>query len=238
MNLFLEENNMQQTLFKLDEPETNFSNVNVRDFIVKPVAIQQVKNFIERWHYSKNVNGLNISNVFGLFYKNQLLGAIIYGSLSMANTWQKYGSKENEVVELKRLCCVDNTKKNTESFFIGKTIKFLKKFTKYKIIVSYADPFYKHSGIIYKATNFKHKGYTAKSKVILYNDKIYHDKTIRSVDNNNNYKPFTYEIKKALKEGKAKYIDKPPKHIYCYEIQRKEENKNIKAKIVKQLNLL
>ena len=127
---------MQQTLFKLDEPETNFSNVNVRDFIVRPVAIQQVKNFIEQWHYSKNVNGLNISNVFGLFYKNQLLGAIIYGSLSMANTWQKYGSKENEVVELKRLCCVDNTKKNTESFFIGKTIKFLKKFTKYKIIVS------------------------------------------------------------------------------------------------------
>ena len=57
---------MQQTLFKLDEPETNFSNVNVRDFIVKPVAIQQVKNFIEQWHYSKNVNGLNISNVFGL----------------------------------------------------------------------------------------------------------------------------------------------------------------------------
>ena len=238
MNLFLVENNMQQTLFKLDAPETNFSNVNVRDFIVKPVAIQQVKNFIEQWHYSKNVNGLNISNVFGLFYKNQLLGAIIYGSLSMANTWQKYGSKENEVVELKRLCCVDNTKKNTESFFIGKTIKFLKKFTKYKIIVSYADPFYKHSGTIYKATNFKHKGYTAKSKVILYNDKIYHDKTIRSVDNNNNYKPFTYEIKKALLEGRARYIDKPPKHIYCYQIQRKQKDQLVKTKIIKQLNLL
>ena len=228
----------QQILFELDKPKTNFSNVNVRDFIVKPVAIQQVKNFIEQWHYSKNVNGLNISNVFGLFYNNQLLGAIIYGSLSMANTWRKYGNNENEVIELKRLCCVDDTKKNTESFFIAKTIKFLKKYTKYKIIVSYADPFYNHSGTIYKASNFKHKGYTAKGKVIFYNDKIYHDKTIRSVDNNNNYKPFTYEIKKALKEGTAKYIDKPPKHIYCYEIQRKEEKPIIKSKIIKQLNLL
>ena len=238
MNLFLVENNMQQTLFKLDAPETNFSNVNVRDFIVKPVAIQQVKNFIEQWHYSKNVNGLNISNVFGLFYKNQLLGAIIYGSLSMANTWQKYGNSEDEVIELKRLCCVDNTKKNTESFFIAKTIKFLKKFTKYKIIVSYADPFYNHSGTIYKASNFKHKGYTAKSKVILYNNKIYHDKAIRSVDDNKNYKPFTYEIKQALLEGRARYIDKPPKHIYCYQIQRKQKDQLVKTKIIKQLNLL
>ena len=238
MNLSLEENNMQQTLFKLDEPETNFSNVNVRDFIVKPVAIQQVKNFIEQWHYSKNINGLRISLVFGLYHQNNLVGSIIYGSLSMANTWQKYGNNEDEVIELKRLCCVDNTKKNTESFFISKTIKFLKKFTKYKTIVSYADPFYNHSGTIYKATNFKHKGYTDKSKVIVYNDKIYHDKAIRSVEDNKNYKPFTYEIKKALLEGRAKYIDKPPKHIYCYEIQRKEEKKSIKAKIIKQLNLL
>ena len=53
----------QQTLFKLDKPETNFSNVNVRDFIVKPVAIQQVKNFIEQWHYSKNINGLELFTI-------------------------------------------------------------------------------------------------------------------------------------------------------------------------------
>ena len=114
----------------------------------------------------------------------------------------------------------------------------MKQNTDVEVIVSFADQHYGHSGVIYKATNFKHKGYTAKSKVILYNDKIYHDKAIRSVDNNKNYKPFTYEIKQALKEGKAKYIDKPPKHIYCYEIQRKEESKTDKAKIIKQLNLL
>ena len=44
-------------------------------------------------------------------------------------------------------------------------------------------------------------------------------------------------LKKALKEGTAKYIDKPPKHIYCYEIQRKEE-KIIKSEIIEKLNLL
>ena len=214
---------MQQVLFDLTEKDIDLKKVDINEFVVKPVTIQEVKSFVEKWHYSKNINGLNISYVFGLFYKQYLIGAIIYGSLSMANTWQKYGTDETDVVELKRLCCIDATKKNTESFFIAKTIKFLKKYTNYKTIVSYADPYFNHQGTIYKASNFTHEGFTAKSKVILYKNKIYHDKTIRSVDDQKRLKPFTYEIKRALQLGQATYIDKPPKHIYCYEIKRKND---------------
>tara|TARA_R100000231_G_scaffold29411_1_gene26089 strand:+ start:32 stop:724 length:693 start_codon:yes stop_codon:yes gene_type:complete len=215
---------MQQVLFDLTEKDIDLKKVDINEFVVKPVTIQEVKSFVEKWHYSRNINGLNISHVFGLFYKQYLIGAIIYGSLSMANTWQKYGTDETDVVELKRLCCIDATKKNTESFFIAKTIKFLKKYSNYKTIVSYADPYFKHQGTIYKASNFTHEGFTAKSKVILYKNKIYHDKTIRSVDDQKRLKPFTYEIKKALQLGQATYIDKPPKHIYCYEIKRKNDD--------------
>ena len=215
---------MQQVLFDLTEKDIDLKKVDINDFVVKPVTIKQVKSFVEKWHYSKNINGLNISYVFGLFYKQYLIGAIIYGSLSMANTWQKYGTDETEVVELKRLCCIDATKKNTESFFIAKTIKFLKKYSNYKTIVSYADPYFNHQGTIYKASNFTHEGFTAKSKVILYKNKIYHDKTIRSVDDQKRLKPFTFQIKKALQLGQATYIDKPPKHIYCYEIKRKNDD--------------
>ena len=215
---------MQQVLFDLTEKDIDLKKVDINEFVVKPVTIQQVKSFVEKWHYSKNINGLNISHVFGLFYKQYLIGAIIYGSLSMANTWQKYGTDETDVVELKRLCCIDATKKNTESFFIAKTIKFLKKYSNYKMIVSYADPYFNHQGTIYKASNFKHEGFTAKSKVILYKNKIYHDKTIRSVDDQKRLKPFTFQIKEALQLGQATYIDKPPKHIYCYEIKRKNDD--------------
>ena len=214
---------MQQVLFDLTEKDIDLKKVDINEFVVKPVTIQEVKSFVEKWHYSKNINGLNISYVFGLFYKQYLIGAIIYGSLSMANTWQKYGTDETDVVELKRLCCIDATKKNTESFFIAKTIKFLKKYSNYKTIVSYADPYFNHQGTIYKASNFTHEGFTAKSKVILYKNKIYHDKTIRSVDDQKRLKPFTYEIKRALQLGQATYIYKPPKHIYCYEIKRKND---------------
>lgn len=195
-------------------------NVRVKDFVVKPTTIQYVRDFVETWHYSANVNGLRISHVFGLFYQDHLIGAMIYGPLGMANTWKKYVNAENEIVELRRLCCIDHTPKNTESYFIGKTLRWLKKNTDYKMVISYADTFYNHEGIIYKASNFEHCGMTAKGKVIDYGGKIYHDKCIRTYyvdkNGNKNLKPFAQKVKDALENGDAKYVDTPGKHIFLY----------------------
>ena len=202
--------------------DLDLSNVKVTEFKVLPVDFHTVKGFIKKWHYLGDAP-LNISLVFGLYYKQNLIGAMIYGSLSMLNSYKKYGDSQESIIELKRLCCIDKTKKNTESYFISKTLKFIKNYTKYKTVVSYADPYFNHQGTIYKASNFTHEGFTAKSKVILYKNKIYHDKTIRSVDDQKRLKPFTFQIKKALQLGQATYIYKPPKHIYCYEIKRKND---------------
>ena len=203
--------------------DLDLSNVKVTEFKVLPVDFQTVKGFIKKWHYLGDAP-LNISLVFGLYYKQNLIGAMIYGSLSMLNTYKKYGDSQDSIIELKRLCCIDKTKKNTESYFISRTLKFIKNYTKYKTVVSYSDPFYNHLGTIYKASNFLHKGFTAKSKVIKWKDKFYHDKALRCKDSHNKLKPFTYEIKEALQLGQATYIHKPPKHIYCYEIKRKNDD--------------
>jgi hypothetical protein len=85
----------------------------------------------------------------------KLIGAMIYGKIAMANVWKKYADIETDLIELKRLCCIDNTLKNTESFFIGHTLRWLKKNTKIKTVISYADTTYSHEGTIYKASNFK-----------------------------------------------------------------------------------
>ena len=61
--------------------ELDYRDVNVKHFVVKPTTIQYVRDFVETWHYSSNVNGLRISNVFGLFYDENLIGAMIYGPL-------------------------------------------------------------------------------------------------------------------------------------------------------------
>lgn len=178
-----------------------------------------VKNFIECYHYSKNINGIHSNFCFALLYRDSIIGAMIYGRIAMKNVWKKYAKKESDIIELRRLCLIDNTRKNSESFFIGKTLKYLKKQTNIKMVISYADPFYSHSGAIYKATNFKHVGYTAKSRVIFYNNKNYHDKCIRT-KYKGVLKPYAIKIKQALLTGEAVYCDRPGKHIYLYNFHK------------------
>lgn len=190
----------------------------VKDFDVKVTNIQCVRDFIETWHYSKSVNGLRISHVFGLYCDSTLIGAMIYGPLGMANAWRKYGESESDVIELRRLCCIDATPKCTESYFIGKTQRWLKKNTDHKIIVSYADAFHGHRGVIYKATNFKHEGLTSPGRLIQYGDKTYHDKAIRT-KYKNKLKPFAQKLRDALESGDAHYVNTPGKHIYTFNLK-------------------
>jgi hypothetical protein len=177
---------------------------------------------------------LTISQIFGLFYEKNLIGAMIYGSLAMANTWKKYAKEESKVVELKRLCCIDKTPKNTESYFIGKTLRWMKQHSGFDLVVSYSDTFYGHEGIIYKASNFKHMGLTTKGKVIDYGERYYHDKCIRTYyinkDGEKVIKPFAQKIKGALETGEAKYVEMPEKHIYIYSL--KGEGVSITKKMV------
>lgn len=189
----------------------------VKNFTVELCYRNEIKNFIENWHYSQNINGLKSDYCFKLLDGKTIIGAIIYGGVAMPNVWKKYVGNELELLELRRLCCIDNTPKNTESYFIGSTLRWLKKNTNVKRIISYADTTYNHEGIVYKASNFKHYGMTAKGRVIIYNGKRYHDKTIRT-KYKGELKPFAKKIKNALEIGEAEYIKTKGKHIYIYDL--------------------
>ena len=144
--------------------------------------------------------------------------------MAMRNAFKKYATREDDVIELRRLCCIDQTPKNTESFFIAQSIRYLSKRTPIKKIVSYADPTFGHNGTIYQASNFKLEGKTASGKVILYNGKRYHDKAIRT-KYNGELKPFANELIEALKTGKAQYIRTEPKFVYVYELPTRKRPK-------------
>lgn len=214
---------MQGRLFEIDGVD-NFTNTDfsscgkVNEFKVLPCNRTGVVGFIEMWHYSENVNGLTTDICFRLLdAKGRMIGAMIYGKISMPDVWKKYADKESDLIELKRLCCIDNTPKNTESYFIGATLRWLKKHTDFKRVISYADTTYGHEGTIYKATNFDCVGMTAPGKVIMYNGNRYHDKTIRT-KYKGKLKPFAKEIKNALETGEATYVDTLGKHIFLYEL--------------------
>jgi hypothetical protein len=190
----------------------------VKSYKVELCDRSEIKVFIETHHYSHNINGVKSDFCFKLIDNGEIIGAMIYGGLGMANTWKKYSQNEKDILELRRLCCVDNTPKNTESYFIGHTLRWLKKNTDVKKIISYADTTYSHEGIIYKASNFKHVGMTQKGKAIEHNGRLYHDKTIRT-KYKGKLKPFAQRIKDSLERGESKYVETKGKHIYIYELK-------------------
>lgn len=193
------------------------------NYKVKLVERKDVKDFIEEHHYSKSINGVMASYCFGLFNSNDVMvGAMLYGKLGMANAWKKYSDRFDGVIELRRLVLIDATPRNSESFFIGKTLKWLVKNTDIDTVVSYADPNYGHEGIVYKASNFVFSGKTSPGRVILFNGKKYHDKAIRT-KYKGELKPFAKRLKDALDSGDAYYTKQLPKNIYVYDLNSRRK---------------
>lgn len=180
---------------------------------------KDIEKFIEEHHYSKSINGVMSQYCFKLELDGTLIGGMLYGQLGMANAWKKYADDPSKVIELRRLCLIDDTPKNSESFFIGKTLRWLKQNTDIQTVVSYADPNYGHQGTIYQATNFTLAGKTSKGRVIMHNGRKYHDKAIRTMYNGK-LKPFAQRLKDALEAGEAYYVDQDPKYIYVRQLRR------------------
>lgn len=216
----------QMIMFDVVEEERDFRRVeSVKLFSVSPVTRSMVAGFIEKWHYSHNINGITDEFSFGLYYENILIGAALFGKPAtpgVAEAYNKNGSMR--LTELRRLCCIDNTPRNTESYFIGKMITWLRKNTNVDVILSYADTTYGHEGIIYKATNFKLVGQSPAVDKILYKGKLYHDKSLRvyngSKTNGATQKPFSMKLVSALASGEAVRIKTKPKNIYLFYLRK------------------
>lgn len=59
-----------------------------KQYSVRLVERKEIKDFIEKYHYSHNINGLISDYCFGLFDNNTMIGAMIYGKMAMANQWK------------------------------------------------------------------------------------------------------------------------------------------------------
>ncbi len=180
----------------------------VRTFIIKQINYKECKSFCKLWHYSKSCPPGKI--YFGLFKNSILIGVICYGCPAMRH--QKTCYKAD--IELRRLCCIDDTPKNTESYFIGRTLRKIKQLG-YKRVLSLADPNFGHLGTIYQATNFKYLGRErgGGSRDIFINGEKMHSRTA--------FAKFGASGKKGLQklfpDYKIEVKNKERKHIYLYE---------------------
>ena len=198
--------------------------MKVSDFTIEPVPKKAVDAFIKKWHYSQSTRGLHISHCFGLYSDDgpfglpRMIGAMIYGIPAMYGVAERYyEDNPSVVIELNRLCCIDDTPKNTESYFIGKTLNWLKHNTKYRLVLSYADIAQGHEGIIYKASNFTDLGMTSPDRVLIVDGERYHSRMITKKS------PKFEAIRQRIKRKDENItIEKlPTKHIYAYGLNKK-----------------
>lgn len=191
----------------------------VRGYRVVPVERRFISDFIEHWHYSGNMNGVKSQYCFGLYDCENLIGAAVFAQPATKGVDTAYSdSGALKVIELRRLCCIDETPKNTESYFIGKMMKWLKTNTPIDVVLAYSDLTHGHSGVIYQASNFEYRGRVAPIKVIDWNGRIYHDRSLR-VKYKGNFKPFSLRLREAVANGEARWVQSGEKCIYTYRIK-------------------
>ena len=126
-------------------------------------------------------------------------------------------AKPEDVIELRRLCCIDATPKNTESRFIGYCLRWLRKNTEMKAVLSLADPNVGHQGIIYKATNFKEIGKTFKDghPRILIDGMEKHARDLYD-----RHGTSSVEVLKEIYKDRIEFVLKKRKIVYLYELNR------------------
>lgn len=162
------------------------------EFYIDRVSKEEVKDLLYTHHYLKDESkdfksGYN----YGLFKRTEwecplrigkCLAVCIFTGFPVPEiAVGAFGLQRDEqegLFELSRLCVDPDLQReeyNITSWFVGRCIKRFRKDTIVRSILSYADSDH-HSGIIYRACNFKYYGLTDPKKDFYYSDGTKHSR--------------------------------------------------------------
>ena len=173
-----------------------------------------IRHIFEDFHYRKGHMGGGISQCFAMLMNNELVGGSVLGK-------PRHESKYENCIDIRRMACLDDAPFNSESWFLGRILKYLLANTKYDGVLSYSDLKQGHIGTIYKATNFVESGKTAPTKYVEWNDKVYHMRSL-TID-----RPYSYEMRKAVLDGSAIIKTGEPKIIWMYDLKGRRKKKRM-----------
>lgn len=194
------------------------------DYIVKSINKKIAKQLIVANHYSGSWTACK--HAIGMYKEKSIVGVAVYGtpigrhaSISISPL-----IKEGQVLELTRLWVNDTEGKNTESWFLGQTFRWLKQNDKdTKVLLSYSDPNAGHVGIIYQATNWIYQGRNTDDRWYLINGELLHPRTVysrfgtRALD----------ELKNMDVVKNVEIVEVERKYRYLYILTGKKERKKI-----------
>jgi hypothetical protein len=143
----------------------------MKDYLVTRIPASLGKEFVREHHYSHGIH--NGPMCWGLYDQDTLIGVCAFATPNSENVRASIFGPEyvNRVTELHRLVIVDDTPKNTESWFITRAMKALKLEKPHLwAVISFADQTEGHKGTIYQATNALYYGTSNKARFYLDND--------------------------------------------------------------------
>lgn len=182
------------------------------DLHVAACLLDDIKAFVERYHYSHSVFGVTVARCFKVTFGGIVTGGAIFGLPAGVGVKEKYAGIAGNLLELRRFVLHDDMPRNSESRVLGVMLRQLRR-DGYTHILSYADPMYGHEGTIYKAAGFEYLGRTSARKHIMWKGKKYPDRNVHQT----NF-PFHLELRAALAAGEATPVRIDPKHIYVKEL--------------------
>lgn len=153
------------------------------DFYIKKVDKKEIKEILYTYHYLKDESkdfksGYN----YGLFFEDKCVGACVFTKIPVPEiAVGAFGLKREEqdgLYELSRLCIhpeIQEKEYNITSWFVSRCIRNFRKEVSPRCILSYADSS-RHTGVIYRALNFKYYGLTKPKKDFYYEDGTKHSR--------------------------------------------------------------
>lgn len=195
------------------DTDNSINRLNKLDCSIRTCQFSDIRHIFEKYHYKKSAMGGGISVCFSMFINNQLVGGSVLGK-------PRHEKKYKNCIDIRRMACVDSAPINSESWFLSQIMKWCGSNTNYDYVLSYSDKTVGHNGTIYKAVNFENVGETAPTKQVEWNGKTYHP---RSLSNN---RPYSYDLREAVKTGQAVIKTGLPKLIWIYKISKKLKRKH------------
>ena len=182
---------------------------------------KHIRHIFENYHYKKGNIGGGISICFAMFIKGKMMGGSVLGK-------PRHEKKYQKCIDIRRMACLNESPPNSESWFLGKIIKWVSCNTDYESVLSYSDMTVGHNGTIYKASNFNDAGLTNATKYVEWNGRTYHPRSL-SID-----RDYSYKLREAVKTGEALVKIGLPKKIWMYKIKRKSLRASFIVKNISQ----
>ena len=177
---------------------------------VSECAYSDIRHIFSAHHYKGARIGGGITQCLAMVYDNRIAGGMVLGP-------PRHSEKYPQSIDIRRMACLEDMPRNSESWFLAKGIKWIKRNTQARGVLSYSDLTEGHVGTIYKAANFDMMGTTSPTKWVEWNGEKYHPRSL-SID-----RDYSYALRKAVDKGEATIHTGQPKRVWYYPLYHRKQ---------------